>query len=87
MMLNRRSSSSPIDVHTQGGTSRIHHTDVPDTGRILQVASNPPSFSQGDPLLYFERSKGVGVVVGVVVVVVVVGVGACTVNLSGRFGM
>jgi len=28
MMLNRRSSSSPIDVHTQGGTSKIHHTDI-----------------------------------------------------------
>jgi hypothetical protein len=50
MMLNRRSSSSPIDVHTQGGTSKIHHADIPGTCRILQVATYPPSFSQGDPL-------------------------------------
>ena len=41
MMLNRRSSSSPIDVHTQGGTSKIHHADIPATCRILQVASHP----------------------------------------------
>ncbi len=45
-----RASSSPTDVHTRGGTSKAHHEYILDTCRILQVASHPPSFSQGDPL-------------------------------------
>ncbi len=36
-----RSSSSPTDVHTQGGTSKGHHEHVLGTCRILQVASHP----------------------------------------------
>jgi hypothetical protein len=58
MMLNRRSSSSPIDVHTHGRTSKIHHADIPDTCIILQVASNPPSFSQGDFSLITFHFRG-----------------------------
>ena len=41
MMLNRKSSSSPIDVHTQGGTSKTHHKDMGDNPHYPSLV--PPS--------------------------------------------
>ena len=41
-----RSSSSPTDVHTHGGTSKIHHEDVPNSCRILQDTSHPSALNR-----------------------------------------
>ena len=43
-----RSSSSPIDVHTHGGTSKIHQKDVPTPVESYRLHL-PPCFGQGDP--------------------------------------
>jgi hypothetical protein len=40
-MLKGRSSNSPTDVHTHGGTSRISHEDVPAPVDPYRNTSHP----------------------------------------------
>ena len=44
-----KSSSSPTDVHTHGGTSKIHNKDAPTPVESYRIHLTP-CFGQGDPL-------------------------------------